>query len=62
MGALLLDIRDIESLTKANDVSTQLSESRQLLLKAYKGLQENFHYGPKGAFEALVALIKARYV
>jgi len=62
MGAILLNIRDIEGITNMSGDSTQLSESRQILLKVYKGMQDKFNYGPKGAFEALVDLIKARYV
>lgn len=61
MGTLLLDIRDIEALSNMSEDSKQLSESRRLLLKTYKGMQDKFSYGPKGAFEALVELIKSRY-
>jgi predicted Ser/Thr protein kinase len=62
MGALVLDLKEIEAVTHASSDAQQLSESRQMLMKVYKGLQERFGYGPKGAQEALVELIKARYV
>ncbi len=62
MGALVLDLKEIEAVTEASSDAQQLSESRQMLMKVYKGLQERFGYGPKGAQEALVELIKARYV
>jgi len=62
MGALVLDLKEIEALMSANSEQEQLSESRHMLTKVYKGLQERFGYGPKGAQEALVELIKARYV
>ncbi|MEO5667766.1 MAG: hypothetical protein ABIR96_06900, partial [Bdellovibrionota bacterium] len=62
MGALILDLKEIEALTHASSDQQQLSESRQMLIKVYKGLQTQFGYGPKGAQEALVELIKARYV
>jgi serine protein kinase len=62
MGALVLDLKEIEALTHGPSDAQQLSESRQMLMKVYKGLQQRFGYGPKGAQEALVELIKARYV
>ncbi len=62
MGALMLDVKEIETLTNAPEDTRQLSEARQMLVKVYKGLQEQFGYGPRGAQEALVELIKARYV
>jgi predicted Ser/Thr protein kinase len=62
MGALLLDIKEIETLTHGSPEAGQLSESRQMLLKVYNGLQQRFGYGPKGAQEALEELVKARYV
>ena len=59
MGEFLIDINALSS-----DTSKQksLSESAEMAIKAYRGLQEKFGYGPAGAKEALVDLIKARYV
>jgi predicted Ser/Thr protein kinase len=59
MGEHLIDVNAL-----ANEVAsgTSLSESAQMAIRAYRGLQERFHYGPLGAKEALVELIKAKYV
>ncbi len=61
MGSLILDLKEFESLTKSSDDTRSLSESHQMLVKVYDGMQEKFGYGPKGAQEALVELIKTRY-
>ncbi|NCN42140.1 hypothetical protein GW916_12925 [bacterium] len=61
MGALILDLKEFDSLTSSDQDSRSLSESRQMLLKVYDGMQTKFGYGPKGAQEALIELVKARY-
>lgn len=58
MAESMLDVDVLASNAKLNG----LSESAQLALKAYKGMQEKFGYGPRGAKEALVELMKSRYV
>lgn len=60
IGAVLIDANALESADK--DSSGTLGENSQMALKAFRGLQEKFGYGPAGAKEALVTLMKARYV
>ena len=49
----------IESKELARD---KMSEAAAMSVKAYTGLQSRFGYGPAGAKEALVELIKSRYL
>lgn len=58
MGELMIDGNAFNAETPSN----KLSESAGMALKAYKGLQEKFGYGTEGAKEALIELIKSRYV
>jgi serine protein kinase len=65
MGEVLIDSNAFATIDKSagrpNDTDT-LSESKQMALKVYEGLQKKFGYGKLGAKEALVALMKARYI
>jgi serine protein kinase len=58
MGEFLIDLRLLEK--EISDES--LSSAQAMAKKAYVGLQEKFGYGPLGAKEALVELLKNRYV
>jgi predicted Ser/Thr protein kinase len=58
MGELMIDVNTLSSEVQSN----KLSETAQMAIKAYKGLQSKFGYGPLGAKEALIELIKSRYV
>lgn len=58
MGELMIDVHSLSAEKQGNG----LSEAGEMALKAYRGLQERFGYGPLGAKEALIDLIKSRYV
>ena len=60
IGEVLIDANALSEADK--ETTANLSENTAMALKAYRGLQEKFGYGPIGAKEALVALMKARYV
>jgi serine protein kinase len=62
MGALLLDVDSFDATLSANPDRRQLSESTRLALTAFEGMQKRFGYGPKGAQEVLIELIKDRFV
>jgi serine protein kinase len=59
MGHILVDINLFNSV---RDGMADMSEAAQMALRTYKGLQKDFGYGPTGAKEALVELMKARYL
>ncbi|MBS1983703.1 MAG: hypothetical protein JST16_05975 [Bdellovibrionales bacterium] len=61
MGSAILDVNNFDSALGAKDEST-LGEGQALAVRAYRGLQEKFGYGPVGAKEALVSLIRDRYL
>ncbi len=63
MGEVLIDSNSFATIDKQSPSQIEtLSESKQMALKAYQGLQNKYGYGKIGAKEALVALMKARYV
>ncbi len=62
MGEVLIDANAIATAEFSSGNQESLSESKQMAIKAYEGLQSKFGYGKLGAKEALVALMKARYV
>lgn len=61
MGGSILDVSTFESVVAAKDPES-LPEGAMLAARAYKGLQEHYGYGPIGAKEALVALVRDRYL
>ena len=61
MGASMLDGNVFgEALATANP--STLAEGPAMAVKAYRGLQERYGYGPEGAKEALVSLVRDRYL
>ncbi len=63
MGAFILDISNFDlAVSTTSAERDKLSEDASMAIRAYKGMQEKFGYGPLGAKEVLVELIKARYV
>lgn len=61
MGGAILDAGLFET-ALGSKTPDGLSEGVQLAVKAYRGLQEQYGYGPEGAKEALVTLVRARYL
>jgi serine protein kinase len=61
MGKVILDANGFDGALDSGRTE-KLSETIQWAVKAHRGLRERYGYGPKGATEALVALIKARFV
>lgn len=61
IAKLILDTKDLDSLIHTHADTQSLSETHQLLTKAFSEMQSRFGYGPKGAEEALTELMKARY-
>jgi predicted Ser/Thr protein kinase len=61
IAKLILDTKDLRSLVASHADTQSLSESHQLLTKAYNAMQTQFGYGPLGAEEALTELMKVRY-
>lgn len=63
MGGFILDVATFDQVLNATSLERdKLSEGAALAVKAYTGLQQKYGYGPIGAKEALVELIKSRYV
>lgn len=60
MGAALLDVAAFDA-ALGSQVS-KMADATALAVKAYRGMQEKFGYGPSGAKEALVELVKSRYL
>lgn len=60
MGAALLDVAAFDA-ALGSQVS-KMADATALAVKAYRGMQEKFGYGPNGAKEALVELVKSRYL
>ena len=61
MGEVLVDTESFEGAVSGRNVET-LSEAAELGVRAYRTLQDKFGYGPIGAKEALVELMKSRYL